>query len=296
MSDDLFVRSSSLNVSCISSEDGRANESGFIHLLGQAKDTGDEVSGGRTLWLVRSVLDADAVQTHLQSGNPQLVQANDRFSQWLCDPSLEITQISPATEADVTKYTRGESVFQRETAELYRTVTEPYIASLPPVAWVANIINGTAEADRVVGRTDDWMLSVDTKWDGVARSQLYLCGLAMDSSLRSVRDLRGKHLPQLRALRAETLRVAKERYNLPANQILIFFHYQPTFYWLHIHAIATTTPRRGTGFDAWRAILLDDVIDNLARDADHYATVSLTYALDTQSGLAKAFAEHEKVE
>uniref|UniRef100_A0A7S1VPM1 Scavenger mRNA-decapping enzyme DcpS n=1 Tax=Sexangularia sp. CB-2014 TaxID=1486929 RepID=A0A7S1VPM1_9EUKA len=273
-------------VDCISTEDGKMNESGFIHLQGGRE------GGRRTLWLVRSVLDAQAVQHHLSTGQPTLVQENDRFSQWHCEPSLEVTQICPATDADVTKYTTGSSIFQRETADLYAAVTEPYIASLPPVAWVANIINGTAEADRVVGRTDDWLLSVDTKWDGVGRSQLYLCGLAVDSSLRSIRDLRGVHLPQLRALRTEVLRVAKERYNLPANEVLTFFHYQPTFYWLHVHVIATTTPRRGSGFDAWRAILLDDVIDNLTRDAEYYSHASFTYALDTQSGLAKAFAAH----
>ena len=58
-----------------------------------------------------------------------------------------------------------------ETAELYQKVTLPFVDSIPAsrVAWVENILEGKAEADRVMAKEEDalrgWVLLPDIKWD-----------------------------------------------------------------------------------------------------------------------------------
>ena len=60
-------------------------------------------------------------------------------------------------------------------------------------------------------------------------SALYLLVLTHDRSIRSLRDLRARHLPLLRNIRTECERVAREKYGLDAGELRFFVHYQPTY-------------------------------------------------------------------
>jgi m7GpppX diphosphatase len=60
-------------------------------------------------------------------------------------------------------------------------------------------------------------------------SALYLLVLTQDRSIRSLRDLRARHLPLLRNIRTECERVAQEKYGLDAGELRFFVHYQPTY-------------------------------------------------------------------
>lgn len=86
--------------------------------------------------------------------------------------------IYPATEKHVAKYRTQQPVSLVETAELYEKITKPLVDAIPPsrVAWVDNILEGKAEADRVIARKEGegekeggggggWVLLPDMKWD-----------------------------------------------------------------------------------------------------------------------------------
>ena len=88
---------------------------------------------------------------------------------------LTVDVIYPATEKHVAKMRSQQRVMLLETKELYETVTLPLVEAQPPsrVAWVDNILDGKAEADRVMarggggkdGEEEGWVLLPDMKWD-----------------------------------------------------------------------------------------------------------------------------------
>ena len=70
--------------------------------------------------------------------------------------------------------------------------------------------------------------------------------------------------------------VIRERYGVPACQLLMYFHYQPNYYHLHVHfthicyeSTLGTTPEQ--------AHLLEVVIDNIDREGDYYSKCNLTF-------------------
>lgn len=130
--------------------------------------------------------------------------------------------------------------------------------SLSPstISWVYNILDGTAEAENVLYRDDDpetgFVLTPDLcvhgsqmvllysclseltsparrKWDQKTMSALYLLVLTQDRTIRSLRDLRTRHLPLLRKIRSECERIAIERYGIEKGELRFFVHYQPTY-------------------------------------------------------------------
>jgi m7GpppX diphosphatase len=80
----------------------------------------------------------------------------------------------PATDKHVAKQRTQQRVLLWESRELYESVTLPLVEAAPAsrVAWVDNILEGRAEADRVMARgggggagEDGWVLLPDMKWD-----------------------------------------------------------------------------------------------------------------------------------
>ncbi|GJN91129.1 hypothetical protein Rhopal_004147-T1 [Rhodotorula paludigena] len=205
------------------------------------------------------------------------VTANDIYSTSLAwfapgraNADVQLSSICPATEKHIKKYSVQETRLVRETPELYERVVKPYIASLAPstISWVYNILDGTAEAENVLHRDDDvetgFVLTPDLKWDQKTMSALYLLVLCQDRSIRSLRDLRPRHLPLLRKIREETERVAVERYGIQKGELRFFVHYQPTYYHFHVHLSYVSF----SGITVGQAHLLDDLIDLLSLELE----------------------------
>ena len=105
-----------------------------------------------------------------------------------------------------------------------------------------------------------FMIVKDYKWNDSANlAAMHLLGLVQDRGLRSVRDLRGAHVPLLRAVRAAGLGVLKDQFGIDTAQVRAYFHYLPTFYHLHVHFDHVSADVTATHAVS-KAILLDDVI------------------------------------
>ena len=52
------------------------------------------------------------------------------------------------------------------------------------------------------------------KWDLTTVNSLYLVAIATTDEVKSLRDLRGRHVEMLRCIRAEAVRVVRERWGL----------------------------------------------------------------------------------
>ena len=70
--------------------------------------------------------------------------------------------------------------------------------------------------------------------------------------------------------------VARERYGVPASQVRVYVHYQPTYYHLHVH-FTHVFYESALGTTPERAHLLEDVIDNIERDANYYSKCKLSF-------------------
>lgn len=67
------------------------------------------------------------------------------------------------------------------------------------------------------------------KWDLKTISSLYLMAIVQDRTIRSLRDLRKKHVPLLNAIRLEAGRVVHEKWGLGNGALRIYIHYQPSY-------------------------------------------------------------------
>lgn len=113
------------------------------------------------------------------------------------------------------------------------------------------------------------------KWDLTTVSSLYLVAIAQDRTIKSLRDLRKRHVPLLQGIRDEANRIAQEKYGLRSGSLRMFIHYQPSycmpsFYHairclmpspdhFHVH-IVNTNYIGSMGMAVGQAHLLDDVI------------------------------------
>ena len=117
-----------------------------------------------------------------------------------------------------------------------------------------------------VPRTE-WKLNEDVP------TSLYVLSLVRDRSIRSLRDLRGKHVDLLENLTEKTTAAIEEVYGLEKNELRIFVHYPPQYYLFHVHFCCLSIDY---GIYSAKAILLEDVVDNLKMDGQYYEKASIS--------------------
>ncbi|KAM6334487.1 m7GpppX diphosphatase isoform 1-T1 [Alca torda] len=263
---------------------------------------------------------SDLLKKHMKL---ELRMRNDIYSTYHLYPPPELSEIKttvvyPATEKHLQKYLRQEVHLIRETWEDYKNITLPFIqsqsfsiqernrlSSLPRPCkgfgaaweWVYNILEKKAEADRIIHENPDpsngFVLVPDLKWNQNQLDDLYLIALVHRREVKSLRDLTAEHLPLLRNILQEGKEAIAKRFGVPASQLRIYLHYQPSYYHLHVHFTALGYDAPGSSVE--RAHLLADVIDNLAMDSTYYQKRALTFALRADELLFKKFQEAGKV-
>ncbi len=119
----------------------------------------------------------------------------------------------------------------------------------------------------------------------------YVQVIAREAGLRSLRDLRGRHAALLEAMRAAALEQLARRHGFAPREVRLFLHYFPTFWRLHLHAAHLRCAVPGGGLAVGRAVLLEDVLQNLRLDPDYYARASLVALLRAGSPHHAGFLE-----
>jgi m7GpppX diphosphatase len=198
---------------------------------------------------------------------------------------LRATYMYPADEAHVRKYTWKEPVFVEETPAMYQSITRPYICrqSITKLQWIYNILDGTSETeqrlfdDTLTNKETGFVLLPDYKWDQQRSDKLYCLAMVAQRGIACLRDLTDTHLPLLRHIREHVAKAIATNYNVPANKLRLFVHYQPTYYHFHVHVVHTSLFL--AGFNASKAHLLADVIDNLTLDGNYYAKRTLCFEM-----------------
>uniref|UniRef100_W8B4G5 m7GpppX diphosphatase n=1 Tax=Ceratitis capitata TaxID=7213 RepID=W8B4G5_CERCA len=191
---------------------------------------------------------------------------NNIYGSFKCVPSAELNSIKttvvyPATEKHIEKYSITQKYLIAETPALYEQLTLPYITNSQfSLDWVYNILEHRQETDRIVYEDSNpekgYILLPDLKWDGKTLETLYLLAIVHKHNIKSLRDLNDSHLPLLYNLRDGISKAIEKRYGLCYSQLRMYFHYQPSFYHLHLHI----NPVRGDAPDYYQRATLPFVL------------------------------------
>lgn len=232
------------------------------------------------------------------------ITGNDIYQWGLCtlrqdidkNPTAKLNLIWPATEVHIRKYTQQQFHLVQETPEIYEKYVVPYIETMigDRIKWVKNILHNGAESDRVVYNDMDqntgFVLLPDMKWDGLNLDALYLVAIVYREDIKSIRDLKQSHQEWLKEISLKIKKSVASSYN---NQVLpdelrLFVHYQPSYYHFHIHVVNIAHPGLGDGIAAGKAILLDDIIEQLNYlGPDGFMNKTITYVLGENHDLWK---------
>lgn len=227
----------------------------------------------------------------------KLIEKNDVYSWALAtvtqnledSPAAKIDVIWPATETHIAKYRPSPPRLVTESPEMYEKVVKPYIETMvgDRLEWVRGILFRGAEADRVLIRDTDpetgFVLLPNSKWDGHSLDSLYLLVLVGREDLRTIRDLTTDHLPLLENIRTKVHAFVKERFGLESSQVKLYFHYQPSYYHLHVHVANIGLDQNDFG----RSILLDNVVDTIKRGGFGNISYSIAQGHEIWSGFEK---------
>lgn len=229
----------------------------------------------------------------------KLQMKNDIYStyQLLAPPHLneiKATVVSPATQKHIQKYQRQESFLLQETPEDYLSITLPHLQEQSfSLQWVYNILEKKAEVDRIVFEDPDpktgFILLPDFKWNQKQVDDLYLIAICHQRGVKSLRDLKGEHLPLLLNILHKGTESISQRYSVPCSKLRVYLHYQPSYFHLHVHFSRLGFDAPGCGVE--RAHLLQDVIQNIQRDPEYYSARTLYCPLRADDRLLLKYRE-----
>ncbi|KAM0685395.1 hypothetical protein COBT_003396 [Conglomerata obtusa] len=113
---------------------------------------------------------------------------------------------------------------------------------------------------------DEFVIIPNYKWDLKDLNKLYLILLFKQENLYTIRELNDPDM-LIRAKNA-VYKTVKSLCNFEEDEIYMFFHYHPTYYSLHLHICNVNF--FGSFSNAGKAILIDDVIENLKTNNNFY--------------------------
>lgn len=208
------------------------------------------------------------------------------------NPDVKVDVIYPATETHIAKYREQPLMTVVETPHMYEKIVKPYIETMrgSRIEWVRAIIHEGVEADQVLIRDDKagYLLLPNQRWDRKTKDSLYLMVLVLQDDLASIRDLKAEHVPFLRGIKSGVEKVVGEKYGLAPHELKFYFHYQPSYYHMHIHVANVALQQMDFG----RSVLLDNVIDMLEARPQGLHKATISYILGQGHKLAPKLRRH----
>jgi m7GpppX diphosphatase len=113
--------------------------------------------------------------------------------------------------------------------------------------------------------------------------------IVTDPSLRSVRDLRGEHVPMLEQMYEQCIGVIHNEFGVSRQDVMAFANYPPSVYRLHIHFCAPFF--LSSAYDAFRMHSLSGIINNLKINGDYYKLSTFYIPVHCGSDLHKVWED-----
>jgi len=166
-----------------------------------------------------------------------------------------------------------------------------------PTYRIRNIFNGKAEQSSILHMSPQFLLAPDMKWlpptpSNPSLDKLYLLAISRpEMGIRSLRDIRGEHIPLLEEIRKVGVRAASEYGLKGEGRLRMLVHYQPSYYYFHVH-ILNSNYHGLPGMNVGQAYLLDDIISLLKIDGEMFAKLTITYGLGEQHALLEKIRKY----
>ena len=120
-------------------------------------------------------------------------------------------------------------------------------------------------------------------------------GIALDMRLRTLRDLRGEHVPMLQNMLDAAMATIESHAGIPREQVMAYVHYPPSVYQLHVHF--SFPYGQYCHRDTYRVHSLQAIINNLHVDPSYYVSSTLFLAMFRHSQYYQAlFPPAEKIQ
>ena len=113
-----------------------------------------------------------------------------------------------------------------------------------------------------------------------------------DKRLRTLRDLRGEHCGLLQRIYTQGCRQIRAETGRDPNQIMVYIHYPPSVYQLHVHFKYPVSPSH----DAFRVHPVLNIINNLKINSDYYARSALHLPVYINSDLYNVVAGLKRIQ
>lgn len=161
-----------------------------------------------------------------------------------------------------------------ETADIYNKTVAKVIDHIDK-QWILDIVDGISEQESIVYQDDDFIMLPDSSWNPQNNKldDLYLLIIPKRKDIRSIRDLRGEHIPLLEKM-LTIIDEIERIYSVPTCLLRSYFHYKPSTWHLHLHINTVNSSKPYTAC-VERAHSLVSVINNLKIDPDYYTKVDL---------------------
>lgn len=241
--------------------------------------------------VIQQVVDKD----NTNRNNLSLDYENDRFINWQGKQWVEVEYkklcIENYTPEDYKKYAKKkQTIFVNESYTDY--LASLNVRDLRP-AWIMNIFHHRAEEKRILYESNDIIFMLDMKCT-ITKEQLeefkqnttintdsfvrefpnfYALVLFKGVRIATIRDLSSSEVEYLERINVSIINFLEENYKIPPKYTRLFFHYPPSFYYLHLHVNLTTTSDANYSMD--HCYPLNQVIKNL-RQSDMYYKENMT--------------------
>jgi hypothetical protein len=133
--------------------------------------------------------------------------------------------------------------------------------------WIFDLIDKPQETTEVVFiNREDWILVQGSSYTSDIR---YLV-VFKDKTLKTIRDLRQKHIPMLKEVECEVLQFLQNKHH--NGDYKMYFHYLPSVFQLHLHVCCSTSG------DSIRRQYLHCVMRNILQKDTWYADALILFA------------------
>ena len=136
------------------------------------------------------------------------------------------------------------------------------------IDWILDIFNGHSEQESIMYDDENFLIVTDSKhfFDGKNQKKVHLLVLCKDLNLRTMRDLRGKHVNMLMDIYKTSVGLMKKKFDISSKNVRCYFHYIPTNFALHIHVVYTDKYKTYT----YNNVDLLETIENLNNDPNYF--------------------------
>jgi hypothetical protein len=153
--------------------------------------------------------------------------------------------------------------------------------------WVYEVIDGMREKDTVKLETEDYVMLPDIEHNTSAFVMNWLV-VFKDKNLKTIRDLDTGYLQMLTECRNKCMSYILEHTVFSEDDILMYFHYLPSVYQLHLH-ICAPYGQCYTTLDLCKVHPIDNVISNITICGDYYRKITLTTVIIGNNELLSVF-------